>query len=252
MITTTTIDLQSRLDAINSKLEPQGSLEAEPILGDQTFREQLEAEKEGIQKCLEICGHVSTNIEALQSKYTEDFAGPSGNDERNGAAYKPALPAFLAAASNLAGYKEELEARLQRLSEKLHHYPRDPISAAHGVAHQDLLQEMEGIRASIDICNSAFREAERNRTNVYEDISMAEEGRQVIVSTVGHLIFARNIKAGSRVAQIFGQMSDETVQRVSDFEPSRSPQPEDSRARAFGGRYGTGHNLRATKSSSQM
>lgn len=52
--------------------------------------------------------------------------------------------------------------------------------------------------------------------NTFEDISVAEDGRQFIISTTGDRIFARKITAAAGAAQCLGQMSDDTAQHISE------------------------------------
>ena len=77
---------------------------------------------------------------------------------------------------------------------------------------------------------------------------MADDGHQVIASTVGDLIFARNVMAGSRVTQVLGQMSDESIQEIASSRLSDSTKvlkDQESIGYGNGGRFGEGRNLRS-------
>ena len=50
--------------------------------------------------------------------------------------------------------------------------------------------------------------------NSFEDVSVAEDGRQFIISTTGVVICARNVTAAAGAAQGMGQMSDDTAQQI--------------------------------------
>jgi hypothetical protein len=78
-----------------------------------------------------------------------------------------------------------------------------------------MAEEFESIRQCLNICMHASEEAEKVRVNIVEDITTAEDSRQVLVSTIGDLITARRVDAGARSLQCIGQMSDETLQQLS-------------------------------------
>lgn len=53
------------------------------------------------------------------------------------------------------------------------------------------------------------------QVNIVEDITTAEDSRQVLISFVGDLTTARRVDVGSRSLQYNGQMSDGTLQQMS-------------------------------------
>ena len=115
---------------------------------------------------------------------------------------------------------------------------------------------METARAStkqcLAICASASEKANEDRTNVFEDVSLAEDGHQVIVSTIGDLILARRVSAGARSTQWMGQMSDDSLQHLAKVVGrsviGNTAAPESGADAEFEGRYGKGVKLYPSQS----
>jgi hypothetical protein len=95
-------------------------------------------------------------------------------------------------------------------------------------------------------------EANKDRTNFFEDISTADDGHQILVSTIGDLISARRVTAGARSRQWLGQMSDETIQKLSQYlnfaATEESQEPQTGNSGHFEGRYGVGLKLSSPNS----
>ena len=254
MIADTTYDLQDRLQDIDEKLQLSVLHRTEYAEDNQTIREQMQEEKEGILTCLEICDSVShhiDHIDEVQRKTVRQGDALPDSFDRVHAASKSAVGAWLTAANNLAGCKSQLEARLQSLSDKLKHGADHSNAKTAHASDEELHQEMKSLEESINICENANKEADRNRTNVFEDVNMGDDGHQVIVSTVGDLIFAKKIRTGARSIQILGQMSDLTIRHFkTDLDDSvlkETPHHQEVPGEEFEDRYGTGHDLRPPK-----
>ncbi|KAL2044077.1 hypothetical protein ABVK25_012494 [Lepraria finkii] len=248
MIANTTYDLENRLRDIDAKLQIVVSRSADGTEESPIVREQMQEEKNSILKCLEICDNVSEHITVLQRKTPRNVSTSSSSHERAESTNRPAVSAWLAAANNLTGCRGQLETHLQRLSDKSKQPSDEFDPEATQAKKDDLLREINSLQRSIDICDDAYKEADRNRTNVFEEVLMGDDGRQVIASTVGDLIFARKIKIGSRSVQMLGQMSDLTIQHATsnrDVVVSKeSQQRPEVRGEDFEGRYGAGRDLR--------
>ena len=143
----------------------------------------------------------------------------------------------------------QLEKHLQDLNNRLQKFSSpSPTQSKEAADEQDRMkEEMESIKQCLVICSQAVKQAER--TNDYEDISMADDGQQVVVSTIGDLISAKRITAGNRSFQWLGQMSDESLQQLSRDRnlsaTDNAAQQQTGRDAHFEGRYGTGVKLRS-------
>jgi hypothetical protein len=85
------------------------------------------------------------------------------------------------------------------------------------------------------------------RTNVFEGVSAAEDAHQVVVSTCGDLVSARNVTVGARSTQWLGQVSDTTLHQFSrDRGPigvERTQSPNHEMVEKFENKYGSGYKL---------
>ena len=74
---------------------------------------------------------------------------------------------------------------------------------------------------------------------------MADDGHQVIVSTVGDLISAKRVTAGARSVQLMGQISDDSLRHFSQSIGCGAAEEEkkSDRGSAFKERYGEGWKL---------
>jgi len=107
-----------------------------------------------------------------------------------------------------------LKAHLQNLDNRLASLPvQSPeISSEQATEQERIQEEIDSIKKCLAICAEASVQAGQDRTNIFEDVSMTDDGRQAIVSTIGDLISAKRITAGARSMQLMGQMSDESLQ----------------------------------------
>lgn len=76
-------------------------------------------------------------------------------------------------------------------------------------------EERDSISHCLEICTEASDLTATVRTNVYEEVKSADNSHQLVVSTIGDLISAKHITTGSNSVQWLGQMSDETIQKLS-------------------------------------
>lgn len=71
------------------------------------------------------------------------------------------------------------------------------------VCHKD----KGGVRSTqqcLNICGQAAHDVEKLRVNIAEDVSAADNGHQILVSTVGDLISAQRATAGARSLRCSG------------------------------------------------
>jgi len=225
----------------------------------------ITAERANIEECLAICAKVSKHIDEVQKESVLAQSSGSMQHETVVTLTKPG-PAGQITAQRLQDCKTEikftsaeLRTRLEEVNHRLAKLSRqasangDSSTGSNGMA--DAEDELNSIRQCLAICQEATEQATSERINVFEDISMDDDGQQVIVSTFGDLISARRVKAGSRSTQVFGQMLDASVQQVSkDYAARHQNIPEkvpseykrtDTNAHSsrFTGQYGTGQKL---------
>ena len=253
LITNTSSDLEEHLENINNRLQAI-SLQGTGISDiDAAERQQLQEERDSAQKCIEICAHVLTQIDQVQPNASINIS----------ASYQAPLTtlgsltsAQLVTSSTMNACKErlnntitQLRRQLQDINNRLQQFSLQPldISNEQAAEQERLKEEREYIKQSLDMCTEASRLANQERTNVFEDISMADNGSQVFISTVGDLISARRITIGSGSLQVMGQMSDDSAQQFSRDLGPKGPvtaiEPHTGVSPAFENRYGTGFKL---------
>lgn len=113
-------------------------------------------------------------------------------------------------------------------------------------------EEIDSAKGCLTVCAQAFEQADKVRTNVFEDVSAAQDAHQVVVSTLGDLISAKRVTAGVGATQWLGQMTDAALQELaksrgvdlsSGSSVARGVDEQDRRSITFEDQYGSGHKL---------
>lgn len=260
-------DLQEHLQELNEKLDALSARGTQTDGNISSERQRIEEEKESTTQCLRICEQASEYIDRLGPglQAQQQRATSSGNPPNqsptslfnSSSAMSKTLLMLMECKAKVASQSTALRIRLAELEEKLQTFSDEPNrgpASAHDRERNQLLEERESITQCLTICDDASNQAQNARTNVIEDVTSADDSSQVIVSTVGDLIRAKRVTTGSRSAQWFGQMSDETVQTLSHvYGKSSVEQPEVSvekptlvkgeNAEEFRKRFGAGRHL---------
>jgi hypothetical protein len=259
MVEETKSDLRDHLENIDEKLQLLHQRAAAHERDDCDLRDAKE-EKESTEQCLRICAQVSEFIERSQAqlsrgRYGDERLPPSLEQRltipRNAeVATKAMLSHFR---SRLSENSTTLKTRLAELDERLR-VSADRISEDTDGFHISLdhmKEERDSILKCLDMCADASSLAEGARTNIFEDVSSADHSHQLVVSTIGDLISAKRIVTGARSVQWLGQMSDDTLQKLSGDHRQHVEEGEPEKQRTqdnFRERYGNGYNLHVRKS----
>ena len=253
MITNTTSDLEDHLETIDHELETV-SIQGTGISNeDLTERQQIQEERDSTQKCLDICAEVSAHIDQLQPNAIVNISAPyqatvatlSGLTSPQKVVYDT-LKACREYLTNSTG---QLERQLQGINTRLQSFSQQPLDPSdERAAERDRLQEeRESIKQSLGICAEASTQAHQKQSNVWEDMSMGDDAREFLVSTVGDLISARRITLASKSVLVSGQMSDQSLQQLSQdlnrIGVETVAQRQTGLGTQFEGRYGAGVKL---------
>jgi predicted nucleic acid-binding Zn-ribbon protein len=113
--------------------------------------------------------------------------------------------------------KTDLEDHLENLDDKLEALSIQEIRAnEENIAGRRRIQEeIDSAKECLAVCAQASEHADKVRTNVFEDVTAAQNSDQVVVSTLGDLISAKRITAGVGATQWLGQMSDTSLQQLA-------------------------------------
>ncbi|KAF2802726.1 uncharacterized protein BDZ99DRAFT_468700 [Mytilinidion resinicola] len=119
--------------------------------------------------------------------------------------------------TDLEEHHHDLQEHLQNIDDKLDALGVQEFSKKDEeiAEKRRISEETESVKECLAICNHAAKHIDEARTNVFEDVSAAEDAHQVIVSTFGDLISAKRVTAGVRATQLLGQMSDATLQQLA-------------------------------------
>ena len=184
-------------------------------------------EKASLEHCLAICSRLSGQLDKIQEENFDTGSQRQGNritiamDNPNQAKFittmrlKDCKAGLALTSSELQVRLKEIDERLGKLSTDFHHH--NPFENLHDARRKSEREEVESIRKCLAICADATDEASKDRVNTFEDVQMADDGRQVIVATLGDLISAKRITVGSRSLQVLGQMSDDSLQQSFKF-----------------------------------
>jgi hypothetical protein len=224
MIINTTTDLEDHLQEIDNRLQTlllQGTRMSDE---DAAEREQILEERDSTKQCLAICAQVSEHLDQLRPNAFEDVSAAQGNHQMMVAMLRDLTPAKQVTTHSFKECKEiltkttsKLEEQLRKIDNRLQNHSLQGTRMLGEVAaeRERVQEESESIKQCLSICAQASEEANKVRTNVFEDISAAEESNQVVISTIGDLIFARRVSAAANAIQLVGQMSDASLQQFS-------------------------------------
>lgn len=168
-----------------------------------------------------LAGYKATINIAIADVNLYVSAGPLASYQANSLVYRHTAAVT---ANTVQEFKEMLENtrtdlrdHLESLNDKL-----EALSIHESSATDETIAEEGGIREEIDsvkdclaVCAEASEHVDKVRTNVFEDVSAAQDAHQVIVSTLADLISAKRVTAGVGARQWLGQMSDATVQQLA-------------------------------------
>jgi hypothetical protein len=259
MITNTTSDLEDHLQEIDNRLQTlflQGTRMSDE---DAAEREQILEERDSTKQCLTICAQVSEHLDRVRPNAFEDVSATQDSHQKIVAALRGLTPAKRVTANVLKECKEmlinttsQLEERLQKLDTRLQNpFLRGAEMSDEIEAERERVQEeKDSIKQCLSICAQASEQVDKVQTNVFEDVSSAQEAHQVIVSTLGDLISATRVSAGVRATQWLGQMSDATLQQLSrdrgvpnSGATEKAMEQQGEMVAKFQDQYGAGHKL---------
>lgn len=209
----------TRTDLLNhlAKLDQQGESitikkpDSDSANGEAEWRAMLE-EKESTRLGLRICAQLSTQVEQLESTSTE---GPQFSD-------RPSAHKHLKSGLNTT--KGSIEDIVTRLRSHEDDVDRQLKSMSSSTSISDdateqfakLQETRASLRQCIDVVSDASNNLAKERRNVFENISMADNSYEFSVSTIGDLVTARQLHLKGRSRHIGGQISSQDYQKSID------------------------------------
>ncbi|RBA11871.1 hypothetical protein FPRO05_14150 [Fusarium proliferatum] len=207
MICDTTIDLDNYLRDVQEKIDRLQAGDAavvEDIAGE--CQAMLE-EKKSAQQGLEMCNRLSSQITQFESasKEHERFSDrPSVHKH-----VKSGLGEVKGSVKSLVTRLQTHAALIDKQLEAVSSTDAGPETTAAQLAR--LQQIKESIGNCIEVVSDANKTADE-RSNVFEDIRLADNSYAITVSTVNELVMARGLDLKDRSRYLGGQVTDKTVQ----------------------------------------
>jgi hypothetical protein len=208
MISDTTNDLSDHLKDLQDKID---RLQA----GDATAVDELAIEwhalleeKESARQGLEMCAQLSTQITKFEasSKEPEQFSEHPSAKKHVKASFGEVRGSIETLIARLQSHEALIDSQLQTLS--LNEAVSEPVAQQ----LTRLQQTKESIGQCIQIVSQAHDLASE-RSNVFEDITLADNSYAFSVSTINELVTARRLRLKGRSRHFGGQVNDETVQK---------------------------------------
>jgi hypothetical protein len=254
LIADTKSDLQERLDTIDAKLSLMAVTTTMPPEEAAKDHRQFQEERDGTRLCLEICSKVSLHLEQVRRSVWIGEAAPAGVTMERTTSLDKLVSSRFTTAESLTSCEDILKAQSARLRDHLERSSQssdEPELSKEQIAErQRIKNEYETTKMSLALCEEASQRADEKGTSYYEDIQLAEDTKQVIVSTIGDLISAKGITVGPRSINFMGQMSNESLQQLAHSVrniPVSEDVSVDTKPGAnmrFENRYGTGKAVR--------
>lgn len=226
--------MEERIEELSIKLDLLRSENHHSSSGGLYLTDEKQAleQKASLEQCLSICLKLIDHIQSVRPVVHSDDESPLSLGIAREASMS--VPRMM---------DDTLNVCAQSLSNTAQHI-RDIADEDQTKAEIDeakIIQQLGGAQK----CLEYIKKSEQERVNIFEKIDAAEDSRTIIVSTIGDLIRGTDIKIGARAGNIMGQMSDESLQRVTEnFSPPGSSRSESARtARAFESKWGSGQKV---------
>jgi chromosome segregation ATPase len=236
MIRETTADLEAHLQSIDDKLAAIANHpRSEPDPNAELSVKRMEEERQSAQQCILICESARSHIQSLQDEIHLD-AEPNQDRRQTAIALSEARDRMVRMITDLQERLVDLSAKSvsTEVSLRSNEFEKDRVR---------LLKEIDTAKQCLEVCNMAADQASKQRVHVFGDVSAEDNAQQIIVSTVGDLLNAKNIKVGNFSSQWLGSMTDASLQQLSIDRTAQYTINTRESDPSFGGKYGSGYRL---------
>ena len=220
MIRTTKQDLEDHLEEVNARLQSLTPPSNDRHVLEQTDVERFKKERDSTKQCLDICAGVLAHINELRfqpipAKPSESGVPPglSPRDLTHAHAMtlltlKECTDRLSDTLARLRAHEEDAQSRLSTgtFIEESRSMP--------GNEAQKLAREQDTVRQCLTVCSEADERASSGKVHVLDDITIGENGEQMLISTLGDLYDARRIRLGDGAVQIVASTSDPAIQEM--------------------------------------
>ena len=162
-------DFEHHLQNIYDKMQivpsPPSTISDDDLAKQERMRQEIENTKE----CLAICAHFSERVSDIRLPSSEDVSSFKDSLPSEVCALGGFQPAEELTASFFGKFQEQLLSVVQTLEERLQNFDNGEHRA---------IQEANNIQQCLSFFSQAFERAESFRTNVFENVSAAEDAHQ--------------------------------------------------------------------------
>lgn len=223
MIRNTKQDLEDHLEEINAKLQSFTPLDDNRRILGPTDVERFKNEQEATEQCLRICAEVLAHIN--EQRFRPVPAGqPVQGDLPLGFSSRDMTHADLKTLSTLKECTDRLSNTLAwlrahgedaqtRLSTGMLVQEPGGASDLRNDA-QRLAREHDSVRQCLAVCSEADERASSGKVHVLDDITIGENGEQMLVSTLGDLFDAKRVSLSDGAVQIVASASEPAIQEL--------------------------------------
>ncbi|OBR05610.1 hypothetical protein CH63R_09730 [Colletotrichum higginsianum IMI 349063] len=208
MISDTTSDLSAHLEDLQEKIDRLK--DGDPAAIDDVAKEwhAMLEEKESTQQGLDMCAQLSAQITRFESASTErvHFSGRPSAHKHIKTGLSEAGRSIQSLVARLQTHEALIDSQLEAMSLK------EALSEPVAAQLARLQQTKESVSQCIRIVSDAG-ELAKERSNVFEDLTLADNSYAFSVSTVNDLVTARRLNLSGRSRHVGGQVTNETVQK---------------------------------------
>ncbi|KAE8373862.1 hypothetical protein BDV26DRAFT_296532 [Aspergillus bertholletiae] len=246
MILETQQELRKHISQVDDRLQNLYSRGINSGTDKDEELEQLLKEKFRTKQCLDICEQISESISCGRQSVPMHGSSAAGSTPhappamRNGRLTAEETIIHFLDSFSLETVKTgaELERNCQLIQEKLKQFPVHRIEEVDEIISERCRRQHEKERFSecLLVCDNASQRSEQARVNVFVDVHAAERAHQFVISNVGDLISAKNIRAEPGAKQVLGQVSDTEFLNDHDRGTMEEGAPDERRNRPNGPR----------------
>ena len=208
LISDTTTDLTTHLKDLQEKIDRLKAGDATAIDDVALEWQAMLDEKESTQQGLNICAQLSAMITQFEASSTENI-----HFSERPSAHKHIKTGLSEAGQSIKSLVARLQTHEALISSQLEAMSlKDALTEPVAAQLARLQQTKESLSQCIKIVSEAGNLV-NERSNVFEDLTMADNSYAFSVSTMNDLVTARRLNLNGRSRHVGGQMTDETVQK---------------------------------------
>ncbi|KAI5458951.1 hypothetical protein BGZ63DRAFT_360626 [Mariannaea sp. PMI_226] len=209
MISDVSSDLSTHMADIQAKIERLQAGDATAIDDVAVEWDAMLEERKCAQSGLDMCAQLSAEIARFESASTEPtkFSDRPSAQKHIKSGLGEIKGSVASLVTRLRTHEAAISSQLEAMSQN------DVFSEPVATQLAQLRQTKESISQCIDIVTEAG-ELVDERSNVFEDITLADNSYAFSVSTVNDLVTARRLNLKGRSRHFGGQVADETVQQA--------------------------------------